>query len=443
MPFATKPDPSYVKPMPPVRIRPLVRRVALVLALLLPLAACQSDSGHTPAPEGGHTKPATAERPVPVQETLAGGPYPSLLIAQAQFTDVVRDGKRIPVPGPARLLIVRATGAGWKIVTLEDGDSAVFHKAIPWDGGILTIAATQAKLSVWKFVNGAWTHETHWNPTFGGKFDRLRDIEHGDVDGDGKDELVIATHDQGVIAVVHPDDGWKVDEVDSTPRTFVHEIEIGDIDGDGTQEFFATPSRPNKLDQEQAGEVTMYRRDGDGWTKTIVDAPGDTHAKEILAADTDGDGKSEVFVVWEGAIAKGGAVVRPVTIKQYRFATGAFTGTVVATVPDRQMRAIVAGDVNGDGKIDLVAGALASGLWLFEQGETGWTKSQIDSNSSGYEHPVHLADLDDDGTLELYVAAEDQNEIRRYRWADGAFATEVLAPLRDNDITWNIDDGRF
>jgi hypothetical protein len=378
-----------------------------------------------------------------VQQPLTGGPYPALLVTQAQFVDVVRDGKKVPVPGPARLMIVRDTGAGWATVVLEDGDSAVFHKAIPWDDGILTIAATAAKLSVWKFVDGAWTHATHWNPTFGGKFDRLRDVERGDVDGDGKDELVIATHDQGVIAVVHPDEDWRVEEVNRTPRTFVHEIEIGDVDGDGTSEFFATPSRPNKLDEEQPGEVTMYRRAGDGWQKTIVDAPGDTHAKEILAADTDGDGRSELFVVWEGAIAQGGALIRPVTIKQYRWADGAFAGTVIATVPDRQMRAIAAGDLNGDGTIDLVAGGLASGLWLFEQGPKAWTTTQIDDDSAGFEHPVHLADLDGDGALELYVASEDQQELRRYRWRDGKFTKDVLAPLRGTDITWNIADGRF
>jgi hypothetical protein len=56
---------------------------------------------------------------------------------------------------------------------------------------------------------------------------------------------------------------------------------------------------------------------------------------------------------------------------------------------------------------------------------------------------VHLADLDGDGTLELYVASEDQQELRRYRWQDGRFAKDVLAPLRDTDITWNIADGRF
>ena len=84
------------------------------------------------------------------------------------------------------------------------------------------------------------------------------------MDGDGKDELVIATHDQGVIAVVHPDEDWRVEEVERTPNTFVHEIEIGDVDGDGVKEFFATPSEPNKLESEQPGEVRMYKHTADG-----------------------------------------------------------------------------------------------------------------------------------------------------------------------------------
>jgi len=336
---------------------------------------------------------------------------------------------------------VRDTGAGWTSVVLDDPDSNVMHKARMWDGGVLTIGGNQALLRAWRFADGAWTADTHWNPTFGGKHDRLRDFEVGDVDGDGKDELVIATHDQGVIAVIHPDDGWKVEEIDRTPNTFVHEIEIGDVDGDGTNEFFATPSHPNKLDEEQPGEVVMFRREGDGWKKSVVDAPGDTHAKEILTADVDGDGKAELYIVWEGAIAAGGTLARPVTIKAYRWTDGAPVGTVVATVPDRQMRAITAGDVNGDGKVDLVAGALSTGLYLFEQKDGGWTSTVIDARSSGFEHPVHVADLDGDGKLEIYVASEDQGELRRYVWDGTRFVKTVLAPLGKGDITWNVTSG--
>jgi hypothetical protein len=416
-----------------------MRRAGL-LAFFLVVTACGGQGGPPEAPAPS----AKASASTPRRDALAGGPYPAILVAQAQFTEGTGpDGKQAAIPGAAKLVIVRRTESGWKPVVLEDPDSNVFHKALPWDGGILTIGGNQALLRTWRFADGRWVADTHWNPKFGGKFDRLRDVERGDVDGDGKDELVIATHDQGVIAVVHPDEDWRVEEVDRSPDTFVHEIEIGDVDGDGVKEFFATPSAPNKLESEQPGEVRMYKHTPQGWQKTIVDAPGDTHAKEILTADVDRDGVAELYVSWEGAVGAGNTLVRPVTVKQYRWKNGTIESTVVATVPDRLMRAMAAGDVNGDGSIDIVAGALSSGLWLFEQGPGGWKKTQIDGSSSGFEHPVLLADLDGDGALEIYVASEDQGELRQYRWRDGKWEKTVVMPLQKGDITWNLTEARL
>ena len=415
-------------------------RLSALLTLFVVAVGCGGgDDAATTPPRSGVPASAPPAAPTPRREPLAGGPFPALVVAEAQFVDVPGpDGKPKAAPGFAKLQIVRHGPDGWTSSVLEDPDSNVFHKAVQTADGLLTIGGNKALLRVWTFADGAWKAVTRWNPTFGGKFDRLRDIEQGDVDGDGKLDWVVATHDQGVIAVLHPDRDWQVEEVDRRPDTFVHEIEIGDVDGDKVAEFFATPSKPNKLDQEQAGEVRMYKHGPNGWQKSIVDAPGDTHAKEILAADVDRDGTAELYVSWEGAVGPGNTLVRPVTVKQYRWKNGAPEGSVVGTVPDLLMRAITAGDVNGDGKIDLVAGALASGLWLFEQSPDGWKKSQIDAASSGFEHPVLLADLDGDGGLELYVASEDQGELRRYRWRNGAFEKTVLMPLHKGDITWNL-----
>ena len=419
------------------------------LAALLVAACGGDDSAKAPATAASPTPTTRAASPTagipnPRRDPLPGGPYPALFVAEAQFVDKVgADGKPLSLPGPAKLQIVRQTPNGWTATVLEDPESNVFHKAVQTPEGLLTIGANRAFLRTWTFADGAWKVATHWNPTFGGKFDRLRDIEQGDVDGDGKPEWVIATHDQGVVAVLHPDQEWRVEEVDRQPSTFVHEVEIGDVDGDGTAEFFTTPSKPNKLDEEQPGEVHMYRHTASGFQRSVVDAPGDTHAKEILCADVDRDGISELYVVWEGAIGPGNTLVRPVTIKQYRMRDGAWSSNVVATIADRQTRAIQAGDVNGDGKIDLVAGALASGLWLIEQGADRWTVTPIDTQSSGFEHPVDLADLDGDGLLEIYVASEDQAELRQYRWSDGRFVKTVIAPLHKGDISWNVTHGRL
>lgn len=424
-------------------------KVFLLIAAVALAAACENASepgskGAAPPSSAAAGAPAAAS-PALRRDALEGGPYPTLLVAQAQFRqERGPDGKERPVPGPAKLLIVRHTPSGWKVSVLEDGDSNVFHKALPEHGGFLTIGGNQAMLKSWRFDGGAWKQQTHWNPHFGGRFDRLRDIERGDVDGDGAPDLVIATHDQGVIAIVHPTESWRVERIFARPDTFVHEIELGDVDGDGRLEIFATPSQPNKLDKEQPGEVLMFRRDEKGtWQRSVVDAPADTHAKEILAADVDGDGVSELFAVWEGAIASDGTLKRPVTVKEYRWKRGAWESRAVGTIPDRQTRAIAAGDVNGDGKVDLVAGALSSGLWLFQQKGEGWEAERIARDSSGFEQPVLVTDLDGDGAKEIYVASEDQAELRRYRWKNGSFEKTVLARLVPGDITWNITAARL
>ena len=43
----------------------------------------------------------------------------------------------------------------------------------------------------------------------------------------------------------------------------------------------------------------------------------------------------------------------------------------------------------------------------------------------------------------LYVASEDQRELRCYRWVDGAFQKSVVMPLDKGDITWNLTDARL
>ena len=96
--------------------------------------------------------------------------------------------------------------------------------------------------------------------------------------------------------------------------------------------------------------------------------------------------------------------------------------------------------MDGDGKPELVAAANRSGLWLLSPAEGEWERSQIDADSSGFEHASILLDLDNDGRDELYVASDRQAEVRRYDWTAEGWEKQVLHKYEDGmtGFTWNI-----
>jgi len=260
-----------------------------------------------------------------------------------------------------------------------------------------------------------------------------------DVNGDGFTDIVVATHDQGVVAVLYGDagGGFTVSEIDAEPNTFVHEVEVGDLDGDGVLEIYATPSLPNKLDgTPQPGFVTRYVPAlGEG--RTVVADLGDRHAKEILVDDVDGDGTDELYVSVE-AVAGG-----RVEILRFDADTDPTGGMLITSLGDTLTRFLTAGDVDGDGVKEMVAAANKSGLWLLRPGEdprAEWSISSIDRNSGGFEHASILTDLDGDGIDELYVANDDDGEINRYVWVDGEPQRELLYTYPEglSGFTWNI-----
>lgn len=414
--------------------------VSLTLATLVgTLASCGGGSADVtpPAPE----EPKKVEGLQPPPE----GPLPTLMISQAQFT---KEGGR-PVPGPAKVVLLKTDGKTWYQEKLEDPSSNVFHKAIAWREGILTIGAEKARLVHWKKQEGSWAPTVLWEREWGGKFDRMRDLEVGDVTGDGKEDIVIATHDQGVVAV--GEEGptmWSFHELDQAADTFVHEIEIGDVDGNGRLEFYATPSGRNRASGEsQPGGVARYEYKDGAFARVLLVQWEESHAKEILVHDVDGDGKQELYAVREAHTEKGAdgkpEIKDPVRIVRLEPAAEgeAWKETTVATLPDRQCRFLVPGDVDGDGKKELVAAGWKTGLYLLKpKGDGTYETSLVDADSTGFEHATHLADLDKDGKIEVYVAADDQKAVRRYVWDGTKLAREDVAPIPENHISWNIQD---
>ncbi|MBM4366579.1 MAG: VCBS repeat-containing protein [Deltaproteobacteria bacterium] len=414
-----------------------------ILGLLALAPACAGETKKPTTEAKVEPKPEVKAEPRPAAGPAQGGP--TLILAEAQF---IRGADNKPKPGPALLTFWQRGEGGWSSSTLEDPDSNVFHKVLPaGDGGFYTIGAEGAQLKKWTRVDGAWKGESLWNPKWEGKFNRIRDLEAGDVTGDGKDDLVMATHDAGVLGVgTWGDDGkLVVTEYRKQADTFVHEIEICDVDGDGKNEFFATPSARNQSSGEsQPGQVIMMRWDGTTFQETVLDDFVGSHAKEILCANIDGQGPSEFFSVIEAEteIVDGKPKVKkPVEIRQYAWKGKKVSHSVIATIDDRQTRFLVPGDFDQDGKLDMVAAAMKTGLYLLTQkADGGWDMKNIAADSGGFEHTSVGADFDKDGKLELYVASDDQKEFRVYRYNAGTqgFDKEVIGPIQKDTITWNV-----
>ncbi|MFK7988709.1 MAG: FG-GAP repeat domain-containing protein [Sandaracinaceae bacterium] len=433
---------------------------SLVLGLALVVAVGCDDEEETPTPEPTpETPPASGEGtgedsddgdepPAASAEIPADLPF-GLLLGYSQF--VTREGR--PTPGAARLEMLTRSGGEWHVEVLEDDTSNVFHKAMVYTPpgaapGILTLGAMGAAVKLWRRSGGEWTSETLWEAEFGGEFDRMRDAEIADLFGDQWPAIAVATHDQGVVGVIRPseDGSFAVTEIDRRANTFVHEIEIGDLNGDGTLEVYATPSEPNNLDGgAQHGEVVRYVP-GSGEGRQVVADLGSRHAKEIWVGDVDGDGRDELYVAVE-ALTEGrdpNVIIRePVEIRRYEADTPADQGAVIATIPDRLCRFLTVGDLDGDGQNEMVAAAYSSGLWLLRPGRDAngeWSIERIDRESGGFEHASIFADLDEDGRDELYVAADNQGEVRRYVWVNGRPRREVIHSRENarSQMTWNL-----
>jgi hypothetical protein len=175
--------------------------------------------------------------------------------------------------------------------------------------------------------------------------DAPRDVEPGDLDGDGRPEIVLAG-DEPSVSVLRNEGGGGFADGDLAPTAAggaTRRIALTDLDGDGRLDLLATDSG--------AAALLVLRGDGTGGLQPLGPRPTGLPgaATAVTAGDVNGDGAIDALAGGDGAFAAllgdrgGGLAPAPGS----PFSSGDPSG---GTVED-----LAAVDMNRDGQTDVVA----------------------------------------------------------------------------------------
>lgn len=233
----------------------------------------------------------------------------------------------------------------------------------------------------------------------------------GDIDGDGRLDIVSAGDGANVVRIFFQDGAGSFrrpaesiagSSVLSNPEDLI----AGDFDGDGRVDLLTQST--------ETGVLTFFRQAADRSFASSSITTGATNPLAIAAGDIDGDARPDIAV----------ANVDSDTIVLLFQETSGFTR--IETLSDETLvgpEGVALGDLDGDGKIDVIASARVSGgVFVFRQGEDGeFTAAGALPGSAeitGALSPL-VVDLDRDGHLDVIVAAQDAGSVVIWRGAEG------------------------
>ena len=246
-----------------------------------------------------------------------------------------------------------------------------------------------------------------------------------DLDRDGHIDLATSNQDGSATVLWGNGDGtfsktvnYKVKGALATADAFW--IVAADFNGDGALDLVVSvigPSGATGADPSAPGQVALLlNKGGKTFAKPVFYA--DRSAVAVVAGDFDGDGKVDVATADLDS-----------TVRVLRGDGKGRLGPSAKYAIDGRGVAIAAGDFNGDGVLDLATGNDSSGSVSVLPGLGHGSFGSPVTFEAGNTHSIAVVDLNRDGHLDLISGGYDESLVRFWPGqGNGKFLGEVRIP---------------
>jgi len=363
------------------------------------------------------------------QANVSYGSFALSSVVKTATADINHDGKLD--------IVAAANGSGQKLEVFYGNGNGTFQAAQSFtsgnnildfavldhngDGSLDVVTATDSGVSL---ILGSTT-TTFANPvTYAGGPSNVG-LAVSDMNRDGQTDVIVGSNATGVGSVrvllgnAFTRAGTFKGDIDYTEVTGANDLYLSDVNGDGIQDaLFSNFSNKRYY-------VALGNADGSFSSASARNAPEVQTASQI--GDINGDGKVDLVLLVDNG---GGFSLNPY------LGTGAGTFVAGGSYAAINGNSVALGDVNRDGKLDIVTGDVGASTNIYLGNGDGSFNASISYATSGLTRVVKLADVNHDGILDLAAGTEDTRLDLRLGNGDGTFRVNVA--LQDVDIASDL-----